>query len=208
MLVIGVVIVVLASNLAIFNVVANKISEGTPITDPPPPNTALLVIDIQGGTTGDASALEGLKEQSESLIKNVNELIERAHSEDQLVVYIRTEVVNPLLNILNNTMARGTDGAELDPRLLIHEGEVVVKRRKDPFIGTNLDEILTSHRIGTLVLTGLDAGECVRGATLAALNRGYRVAVVKEAVITNEAADKSDALEDLRNQGAAIANMN
>jgi nicotinamidase-related amidase len=207
LLAIALVIVVLAGNLAIFNILASKVSEGIPIADPPPPNSALLVIDIQGGTTGEVSALKGLREQSEQLIQEVNSLIEEAQASGRLIVYVRTEVVNPLLNILNNTMARGSAGAELDPRLLMNTGEVVVKRRKDPFIGTQLDQILEEHQIGELVLVGLDAGQCVMGAARAARNRGYAIKVVEEAVITNEVEDKAEALEDLRALGVDIISM-
>ncbi len=36
-----------------------------------------------------------------------------------IVIYIKSEVVNPLINILNNSMARGSVGAELDKRLMV-----------------------------------------------------------------------------------------
>ena len=125
LLFLGLVVAVLAVNLLIFNIRASKVSEGTPINNPDPENAALLVIDIQGGTTGNASAINGLKEQSDQFIPRVNAVIEDFHNRDQLIVYIRTEVVNPLLNVLNNTMAKGSEGAELDPRLLIESEETI-----------------------------------------------------------------------------------
>ena len=207
LLALGLVIVVLVGNLALFGFTATRISEGTPIADPPPPNTALLVIDIQGGTTGNASALTGLKEQSELLIRNVNRITEEMHTKDQLIIYVRTEVVNPLINVLNNTMARGTDGAELDPRLVIHSGEVVVKRRNDPFIGTNLDQILADHQIGKLVLVGLDASECVKSAAMASLNRAYSTSVIEDALITEKEEDKAEAIQELSSLGVEIVSM-
>ena len=204
LLALGLVIVVLVVNYMVFNLTSSKISEGSPIPDPPPANTALLVIDIQGGTTGETSALNGLKEQSEVLIRNVNELAKDMYSRDQPVIYIRTEVANPLINVLNNTMARGTEGAELDPRLHLQPGEVVVKRRSDSFIGTGLDQILQDHQVGNLVLVGLDAGQCVKSTAQAALNRGYQVTVFEDAVITNDPGDKDGALGELRDMGVEI----
>jgi nicotinamidase-related amidase len=116
-------------------------------------------------------------------------------------------VVNPLLNILNNTMARGTEGAELDPRLVIQPGEVVVKRKNDSFKDTNLDQILTEHEIGKLVLVGLDASACVKSTVLAAHNRGYRISVVEEAVISSKEEDKTEAIKEFRDMGVEIVSM-
>ena len=204
LLFLGLVVAVLAVNLLIFNIRASKVSEGTPINNPDPENAALLVIDIQGGTTGNASAINGLKEQSDQFIPRVNAVIEDFHNRDQLIVYIRTEVVNPLLNVLNNTMAKGSEGAELDPRLLIEPGPVVVKRRNDSFMGTDLDQILEDHHIGKVVLVGLDAGQCVKSTVQASINRGYHVAVVDSAVIAKTEELQAEAMDDFREMGVEI----
>lgn len=208
LLALALVIAILAGNLAIFNIAASRITEGTPIPDPHPPNTALLVIDIQGGTTGKTSALKAIKEQSEELIEHVNSIAEEMHAQDHLIVYVRTEVANPLLNVLNNTMARGTQGAELDDRLVIQPGEVVVKRMSDSFKGTNLDQILVENQIGKLVLVGLDASACVKSTVLAAHNRGYSISVVEEAVISGKEEHKAEAILEFRTLGVEIVSMN
>jgi len=200
----GVFILVLVMNLVIFNITASKVTVGVPIENRDPDGVALLVIDIQGGTTGSESALKSLVEQSEKLIERVNSVIEEMHAKAQPIIYVRTEVVNPLLNILNNTMARGTKGAEMDPRLVRLPGDVVVKRRSDPFSGTDLDQILSDHHISELVIVGLDAKQCVRSTVLAALNRGYRVAVPEDAVISKTNEMKNQAIEEFKEMGVTI----
>jgi nicotinamidase-related amidase len=207
LLFLGAVIAVLAINLLIVNIISSRISEGTPLEDPNPENVALLVIDIQGGTTGDVSALKEIKAQSEPFISRVNSVIEDYTSRDQLVVYIRTEIVNPLLNVLNNTMAKGTDGSELDPRLRTGAGPEVVKRRSDSFMDTDLDQILTEHRIGKVVLVGLDASQCVKSTVQAALNRGYSVAVVDQGVISKTEAIRTEAIKEFRQMGVEIMSL-
>jgi len=207
LLVLGLIIAVLAVNLILFNITASKVSEGEPIENRDPDQVALLVIDIQEGTTGGSSALKSLVAQSEELISQTNRVIGEAAGKGQLIVYIRTEVVNPLLNVLNSTMARGTEGAELDHRLLIKDGPVVVKRKNDSFLGTELDRILTEHRISRLVVVGLDASQCVRTTVVAAHNRGYHVSLVQEAVISKEAELKDQAFNEFREMGVEILSL-
>lgn len=204
LLALGVFILVVVLNLVIFNITASKVSEGVPIENRDPDGVALMVIDIQGGTTGSESALKTLVEQSDMLIENVNSIIDEMHARNQPIIYVRTEVANPLLNILNNTMAKGTKGAELDPRMVRRPGEEVVKRRGDPFIGTDLEEILADQHISELVLVGLDAQQCVRSAVLAARNRGYRVTVIEDAVISKTDEMKNLAIEEFREIGVNI----
>lgn len=121
LLAMGLVILVLAVNLFICGALASRVSEGTAIKNIQPQNKALLIIDIQEGTTGSVSSMKSLREQSGLLIERVNTVIEEMHAKGQLIVYVHTEVANPLINILNNTMARGTQGAELDQRLVMDE---------------------------------------------------------------------------------------
>jgi nicotinamidase-related amidase len=116
-------------------------------------------------------------------------------------------VVNPLLNLLNNTLARGSGGAELDKRLTVDSGIVVTKRKSDSFNNTELDQVLREHSVGRLVLVGLDAGHCVLSTVQAAQNRDYRVSVIREAVIARTDAEKTEALNRFRSMGVEVAGM-
>lgn len=207
LLVLGLVIAVLVLNLVFFNITASRVSEGIPIENPNPENVALLVIDIQEGTTGTTSTLKALVDQSEPLISTVNRILEDSHNKGDLIIYIRTEVANPLLNILNNSMARGSEGAELDQRLLLEPGEVVVKRKGDSFMGTDLDQVLMDHRIGKLVVVGLDAARCVMRTVRAGVNRGYSMAVIEDAVISETGELKTQAISEFRDLGVEIVSL-
>ncbi len=204
LLALGVFILIVALNLLIFNTTASRISEGSPITNTEPGHTALLVVDIQEGTTGTVSALQGLKAQSDVLIGNVNQIIEEAVEKKWSVIYIKTEVANPLINLINNTMARGSEGANLDRRLSVQSDLIVTKRKNDPFIGTALDQILAEVNADRIVVTGLDATQCVNSTIQAALNRGYQVAVISDGTISNEEADKIRMMGEFRELGVEI----
>ena len=191
-------------NLLVFGHFASKITEGVPITSTGTGNTALLVIDIQEGTTGEASAIEAYRDQSDSFIRNVNQIAEVAGEKGWPVIYIKSEVVNPLINMLNSTMARDSEGAELDKRLSLVPGPVITKRKNDSFNKTKLDEILAEKQVEKLVIVGLDAEHCVFSAIQAALNRGYKVAVIADGIIAEEEADKIRMLDTYRELGVEV----
>ncbi len=204
LLAIGVIILIVAGNLVIFNIIASRISEGEPITNPGSEQTALLIIDIQEGTTGTVSFTESYKEQSDKLIAHLNRIAKEGLEKGWIIIYVRSEVVNPLLNLINSTLARGSEGARLDKRLNILSEFVVTKRKNDSFINTPLDKILTDNKTGKVVITGLDAGHCVMSTVRAALNRNYRVAVIPEAIITKNKADMPAIIDQFRDLGVEI----
>lgn len=203
----GIFVAILIVNLVVFNRVASKVTEGVPIEDRDPYRVALLLIDIQEGTTGEASATKNYIRQSESLIASVNSLVNTAKENAWTIIWVRSEVVNPLLNILNNTLAKGSLGAELDRRLDNSAGQVVVKRRNDSFLNTPLDAILEEKGIGHLVIAGLDAEHCVLTAIQAATNRGYQLTVYEETVIAEEEALMPEMLKAYQDLGVEIRSM-
>ena len=204
----GIFVAILIINLVIFNRLASKVTEGVPIENRDPEQVALLVIDIQEGTTGVASATESYIQQSESFINNVNSLVQMAVEKGWTIIWIRSEVVNPLLNVLNNTLARGSIGAELDKRLDSSAGQVLVKRRNDSFNRTALDAILEEKKTGQLVIAGLEAESCILSALQAASNRGYRLRVYEETVIAKEEELMDGILDTYRELGVEVLSIN
>jgi nicotinamidase/pyrazinamidase len=203
----GVFVVILIANYVIFGITASKVTEGVPIENRDPERVALLVIDIQEGTTGSTSITDSYISQSESLISNVNKLVADALENGWSIVWIRSEVTNPLINILNSTMARGSLGVELDGRLNTSSGQVVVKKKNDSFANTPLDSILEEQGVGRLVVAGLDAEHCVLTAIQAASNRNYELIVFEETVIAEDEATMAEMLETYKELGVELRSM-
>lgn len=203
----GLIVLILVVNFLIFQFTASKVTEGDPIENRDSERVALLVIDIQEGTTGSISITEGYVRQSESLIAHVNKLVAGAKEKDWMVIWIRSEVSNPLINILNSTLARGSKGAELDERLDTSVGRVLVKKKNDSFHKTSLDQILEEHGISQLVVAGLDAEHCVHSALQAAGNRGYKLTVFKETVIAEEESKLLKMLDTYQAMGVELRSM-
>ncbi len=203
----GIFVGILIANYVIFGITASKVTEGVPIENRDPERVAFLVIDIQEGTTGSTSITEGYIRQSESLIANVNSLVADALENGWSIVWVRSEVTNPLINILNSTMAKGSTGAELDGRLDTSTGEIVVKKKNDSFANTPLDAILEEQGVGRLVIAGLDAEHCVLTAIQAAANRGYRLTVFEETVIAEDELTMAEMLETYKELGVELHSM-
>jgi nicotinamidase-related amidase len=87
-------------------------------------------------------------------------------------------------NVLKHNL-QGLPGVEIMPELLDGNDFVVdTKKRYDCFIGTDLDFILRTHGINTLLITGVNTNSCVLATTTAANVRDYAVIVVKNCVET------------------------
>jgi nicotinamidase-related amidase len=70
---------------------------------------------------------------------------------------------------------------EIHPAVKAQEGDVVVaKHRVSAFFGSDLDIILRSNEINTLVLFGLITGGVTLGTLLDAFDADYRVIVLKD----------------------------
>ena len=204
----GIIVVILVANYIIFGITASRVTEGVPIENCDSEQVAILVIDIQEGTTGSTSFTEGYIRQSDSLITHVNNLVAEGVSKGWSIVWVRSEVTNPLINILNSTLAKGSVGAGLDRRLDSSTGKVIVKKKNDSFLNTTLDDFLEEKRIGSLVIAGLDAEHCVLTAIQAAANRGYELSVYEETVIAEDNAKMAEMLEIYKAMGVEVLSMN
>ncbi len=87
-------------------------------------------------------------------------------------------------NVLRHNIMGGP-GCTVMPELQAPEDWVVAtKKRYDCFIGTDLDFLLRTHGINTLLITGVNTNSCVLATTVAANVRDYSVVVVEDCVDT------------------------
>ena len=200
-------ILILIANLIITEKIQSLVSEGKPIIYYDEHKSALLIIDIQEATTGDISTYPFFKNKSEDLINIINPIAVSCKEKNIPVIYIRSEITNPLINILNSSYAKGSPGAALDKRLNLVSGLVVVKNGEDSFRNTNLDSILTVNRVNELYVVGLDAAECVNATIKAAQNRKYRVNIVDEAVLSKSTELTDSMMMDFKARGVNVLSM-
>lgn len=80
------------------------------------------------------------------------------------------------------TVVEGTAGAEIHPELCPEPGDFVVRRMHglSPFHGTELEPILRSLGVHTVVVTGVSTNVGIPGACLEAVNRGLQAVVPED----------------------------
>ena len=80
-------------------------------------------------------------------------------------------------------LQEGTKAVEIDSRVAQRPGDfVVVKKMPSAFFATNLQILLASLRIDTLIVTGCTTSGCVRATVVDGVSSGYRVIVPRECV--------------------------
>jgi biuret amidohydrolase len=92
---------------------------------------------------------------------------------------------------------------------------VDTKKRYNCFAATDLDFLLRTHDINTLLITGVNTNSCVLSTTTAACSRDYAVIVVEDCVDTMDGPALNEAaLECIRTafgwvmpSGEAIASL-
>ncbi|MEI6301641.1 MAG: cysteine hydrolase [Betaproteobacteria bacterium] len=95
---------------------------------------------------------------------------------------------NPRKNVLKHNIA-GMPGCTIIPELHDAKRDWVVdtKKRYDCFVGTDLDFVLRSHGINTLIVTGVNTNSCVLSTVLAACSKDYAVIIAEDCVDTMDA---------------------
>lgn len=92
----------------------------------------------------------------------------------------------------------GTWATQVHEALAPRPGEpVVVKHRVSPFHGTNLDILLRTAGVDTLLLTGVSTELVVLTAAQAAHDRDYRVRILEDATLAGDAEIHDAALKIL-----------
>jgi nicotinamidase-related amidase len=163
-----------------------------------PRHTAMLTMEMQRGIVGDLAVIPDLAEEvaSQRVIENAARLAGAARGAGVRVVHCTAEfradragsAVNaPMLAVMMRGpghLVVGSAPAQVVDELGPDPSDIVASRRHgiSPFTGTDLDAILRNLGIATVVATGVSVNLGVLGLAIEAVNLGYRVAVVTDAV--------------------------
>ena len=171
------------------------------------PARALLVMDIQesSGNRVARSEQPPIDTPFGMMLHNVNSLIDGFALAGDEVAYIRQVFKSDFLTRLHG--GRIVAG-RLQPRICrwvrLVNGNDFVKQRTDAFSCRELENFLIERQVNEIFLVGLDAAFCVYYTALGGLQRGYRVTVITDAVMTGRSWRK--VLARYRAKGIAIMN--
>lgn len=149
-------------------------------------HTALLVIDVQ-------ERLMPVIFEQEKIFSNVNKLLRGAE-----ILGLETIVTEQYPKGLGNTCKEVELGA--NPTL-------IEKVCFSCMLSEPVNEQLKLTNVKSLIICGVESHICVLKTTLDALNAGYEVHVVADAVSSRSAESKQLALDRMRQAGAFITSV-
>jgi nicotinamidase-related amidase len=135
------------------------------------PGTALLVIDVQRGVVESAH-------ERDTVVANVASLVERARQAQVPVVWVQH---------FDEQLAKGSEQWQIVPELAPAASEpLVAKSYGDAFEETSLESVLSSLRVGRLLVVGAQTDACIRSTLHGALVRGYDATLISDAHTTED----------------------
>jgi nicotinamidase-related amidase len=103
----------------------------------------------------------------------------------------------------------GTKGAEIIDDLKPKKGDYIIgKKNYSGFYHTDLDKILNSLAVDSLVITGIHTHVCVLATGLDAFYRGYTVIFPEDCVATDKKADHRAGLRFFKSQLGEVTSLN
>lgn len=182
---------------------------GEPIDPNLPERGALLVLDMQNDFLDHDGAFPVDPDQGETALGSINGLL-RAQQEEadigragMLVAYAKNEFdpADPANPFRGNSAIEGSQGAELDERVLRIDAPLFSKKESDAFSNDAFDGWLREQEVTHVYLTGVYSDGCVYATALAAKQRGYDVTIVQDAVATETDARLDASLDTLAHEG-------
>jgi biuret amidohydrolase len=181
--------------------------------------TALLVMDLQKHMVDEQSPAArhaGFAEMVKKigLIQRVRKVMDAARAAGMLVVTVRVDFSAGSFpryptrgDFCRIIAAENSAGEGLRPGLWDYdtveevaplEGEpVVLKRHMSAFAGSNLDEVLRSHGITDIAMTGVATSYVVTATNWSALNYGYSCIVIEDCCTTHNDEAQAAAINTL-----------
>ncbi len=164
-----------------------------------PEKTAMIVVDMQNDFVQEGAPIE--IPRARAMVPRLNRLLDVCRAHEIPVIYIHHVIRGGDIDagrladhheVIRNSKAiiAGTQNVEIYEGLKPHPGDLVVaKPRYSAFYGTDLEAILRSKGIDTLIISGTVTNVCCESTTRDAFSRDYKVIFLSDG---NAAGDLPD----------------
>jgi nicotinamidase-related amidase len=176
-----------------------------------PATTALVLIEFQNDFTSEGGVLHGAVApvmEKTGMLEKTKALVDAARAAGVTIMHapitfaagyaeLSRHPYGVLKGVVDgNAFVKGSWGAAIVDDLAPAEGDIVVegKRGLDTFASTNLDFILRSKGITTVVLAGFLTNCCVESTMRSAYENGYRVITLTDCVAATSAEEHDNAI--------------
>lgn len=154
--------------------------------------TAILVIDLLGGSQG---VIDSLKEA----VKNAVSIVNEARKINMPVIFSNDAHllnVDNELKLWGNHGIKGSEAAKVLDEFKVQETDYIVpKRRYNGFFQTDLDLLLRELNVDTLIVCGADTNICVLQTLAGAYFLNYKTIVAADACATFLIGNQEQGLE-------------
>lgn len=130
---------------------------------------ALIVLDAQKGIV--------TAEDFSTQLAHIDRLMDEFNDQEELIV-----ATKQLDSMKGSIIEEGTKGVEVDATIVSKSNVVLEKRSPNAFIETELEDILEERKVDELILTGFNAEYCCLFTSVAAVDRGYDVTFIEDAI--------------------------
>jgi nicotinamidase-related amidase len=163
-----------------------------------PQSTALVVVDMQKAFLEPGTPL--YIETPSEILDGIKELLNECRKSGMTVVFTRVyhddidQGIYPDLfpdHFVNGRpiLVRNSEIFEIIPALRPRDDDIIIdKPRYSAFYKTNLDDILKSKRIDTLIIVGLATNVCCESTARDAFFRDYKVLFISDLNVTYDKA--------------------
>ncbi|GLY17241.1 cysteine hydrolase [Kineosporia rhizophila] len=176
-----------------------------------PATTALVLIEYQNDFTTEGGVLHGAVApvmESTGMLSKTSAVVQAARTAGVTVMHAPitfaegyNEISSHPYGILKGVVdgkafVKGSWGAAITDELAPQSGDIVIegKRGLDTFASTNLDFILRSKGIRTIVLGGFLTNCCVESTMRSGYENGYRVITLSDCMAATSAEEHDNAL--------------
>jgi len=177
-----------------------------------PAKTAVVLIEYQNDFTSEGGALHGAVEgvmEKTGMLANTERVVEAARSAGATIMHApimfakgykrdqRAPLRHPQRRRRRECIRQGHVGRCDHRRTRPQDGDIVIegKRGLDTFASTNLDFILRSKGISTIVLGGFLTNCCVESTMRSGYENGYEVITLSDCVAATSEEEHANALK-------------